>query len=175
MIGGQLRGVQDERPDASPCAKRAFALENGGFNPVFRFGCEDIELGWRLHQRGLKVIFNPLAIQFMIRKLSLEACCQRLHKQGQSQYLFSRMHAAAEIQEWCEIPRYRRDWPELSKRIEQVTAQAHVLDRWARRSVERDVPLAYGVEQELHRLYDLTFRAHKLAGIAAAERTQSGW
>ena len=36
--------------------KRGFLLENGVFNQAFRFGCEDIELGYRLSKFGLKVV-----------------------------------------------------------------------------------------------------------------------
>ena len=41
--------------------KRAFLLEHGVFDPRFRFGCEDIELGYRLSKHGLTVIYDPEA------------------------------------------------------------------------------------------------------------------
>jgi glycosyltransferase involved in cell wall biosynthesis len=40
---------------------RAHVLEAGGFNPDF-LRAEDVELGYRLHSRGLKFRFNPKAL-----------------------------------------------------------------------------------------------------------------
>lgn len=37
--------------------KRSFLVRHGVFHPAFRFGCEDIELGWRLARHGLTVIY----------------------------------------------------------------------------------------------------------------------
>ena len=35
--------------------KRSLLVRHGVFHPDFRFGCEDIELGWRLRRFGLKL------------------------------------------------------------------------------------------------------------------------
>ena len=37
-----------------PLASAKFLIEHGVFNPVFRFGCEDIELGYRLSKQQFK-------------------------------------------------------------------------------------------------------------------------
>jgi len=69
--------------------KRSFLLEHGVFNPIFRFGCEDIELGYRLSKHGLKVVYNAHAVSYMIRPITFIEFCQRLVRQGYSQYIFS--------------------------------------------------------------------------------------
>ena len=51
--------------------KRSLLLEHGVFNPVFRFGCEDIELGYRLSKHGLRVIYNKSAVSYMVQKWTL--------------------------------------------------------------------------------------------------------
>ena len=51
--------------------KRKFLIEYGVFNPVFRFGCEDIELAYRLSKSNLKVVYNARAVSTMVRDIFL--------------------------------------------------------------------------------------------------------
>ena len=120
--------------------KRDFVLENGGFNPVFRFGCEDIELAYRLSKKGLKVVYNPRAESVMIRSLSFDSFCNRLRRQGNSQFVFSRLCRDHEVQTWCEMERFYREWPELQFSHVSDVNRAKNLDRWARRSAELGLP-----------------------------------
>src|SRR5204863_5645625 len=71
--------------------KREFLLAHGVFNPAFQFGCEDIELGFRLAHRGLRVIHSRLARSTMVRSIDIEGFCERLVKQGRSNAHFSRL------------------------------------------------------------------------------------
>jgi len=146
--------------------KRNFVLESGSFNPSFRFGCEDIELGYRLKQRGLKVAYNPRAVSIMIRKLSFDSFCDRLRRQGNSQYVFSRLCRDKQVQSWCEIDSFNDEWSKLAPFHNIEVKRARDLDRWARRSAELGLPLENVVKDELHMSYYRAFKSTKFAGIA---------
>jgi len=146
--------------------KREFILTSGGFNVVFRFGCEDIELGYRLSRRGLKILYNPRAISTMIRKLSFESFCNRLRRQGNSQYIFSRLFPEPEVQYWCQMPMFYSEWPALSEVYKQILDRARALDHWVRRSGELGLPLDQAILAETHDAYYKAFKACKLYGIS---------
>lgn len=58
--------------------KRDFLMKNGVFDENFRTaGHEDIELGYRLANKGLCVLYNPEAIGYHYRHLSYAAACRR--------------------------------------------------------------------------------------------------
>jgi glycosyltransferase involved in cell wall biosynthesis len=152
--------------------KRAFALESGGFNPIFRFGCEDIELGYRLAKRGLKVRYAPAAVSVMLRRIPFDAFCNRLRRQGNSQYVFSRLWREPEAQRWCEVEDFQKEWPSIAPTFDTLMLRARALDDWARTSFEVDLPLEPQVKDLLYDSYYRAFRACKLAGIA---ETQSRW
>ena len=64
--------------------KRTWLMQHEIFDPQFDFGCEDIELGYRLARHGLIVRFEARARSTMIRTLTLRAFLQRATKQGRS-------------------------------------------------------------------------------------------
>ena len=110
--------------------KRGLLLKHGLFNPVFTFGSEDIELGYRLsHAAGLKVLYNQLARSYMIRPIQFDAFLARCQRQGRSQAWFSRLHAAPEVQKWCCRPRAEGTWEYLKLEFDQQA-------RWARKLTE---------------------------------------
>ena len=82
--------------------KRSLLLQFGIFNPVFRFGCEDIELGYRLSNQGLRVVYNKRDLTQTIRKIDFDGFCNRLERQGASNYVYSQLHPEPEIQQWTE-------------------------------------------------------------------------
>jgi glycosyltransferase involved in cell wall biosynthesis len=91
--------------------KRRLLLEHGLFNPVFTFGSEDIELGYRLSLSAeFKVIYNEKARSHMIRPINFENFLARCQRQGKSQAWFSRLHPAREIQKWCNRPQAEGIW-----------------------------------------------------------------
>lgn len=150
--------------------KRAFALESGGFNPIFRFGCEDIELGYRLAKRGLKVRYAPQAVSIMIRRIPFDAFCNRLRRQGNSQYIFSRLWREPEAQRWCQLHDFQQDWPVIAPSLESRVLRARVLDDWARTSLDIGLPLEPQITNLVHNAYHEAFIACKLAGIAETQR-----
>jgi len=83
--------------------KKDLIQKIGGFDPIFKFGCEDIELGYRLHANGFKVIYNENARSTMIRTISLNDFCHRVEKQGYSNWIFSKKHPKPEVELWTEV------------------------------------------------------------------------
>ena len=90
--------------------KRGLLVRHGVFHPDFRFGCEDIELGWRLRQFGLRVVFEPRAHTVMIRTLNFDQFCARSYRQGSSQQRFASMHPEPEVRTYCEIDEAAAAW-----------------------------------------------------------------
>jgi glycosyltransferase involved in cell wall biosynthesis len=145
--------------------KTGFLRNHGIFNPVFRFGCEDIELGYRLTAQGLKVVYHKPATSTMIRALSLDDFFNRLIRQGESQYTFSQLHKAEEIQRWTEVQNADQEWADIGPAFEAITRSARNLDNIVNQRQ------AAGLESDeytlslLHRSYWNAFRACKLKGI----------
>ena len=120
--------------------KRSFLIEHGVFNQVFRFGCEDIELGYRLSKHGLKVVYNKKAVSKMIRPISFDDFCDRLIKQGRSQYVFSNLHDDPEVHSWTEMDNLMNEWNKVSKIYDQIMRAANELDKLA------NLKLKYGYD-----------------------------
>lgn len=145
--------------------KRSFLERHGTFNPIFRFGCEDIELGYRLSKHGLQVIYNPKARQIMIRNLAFDDFVQRLIRQGESQYVFSKIHADREIEQWTEVVGAETEWHALSELYENLVRSTRALDHIANKKMEYGFGLDKSTEKLLHKRYWDVFRASKLKGI----------
>jgi hypothetical protein len=141
-----------------------FLAAEGIFDPSFRFGCEDVELGYRLARRGFKVIYNAEALSFMNRGVTFEEFCGRCVRQGRSQHHFANvLHGEdPEVRRYCDVDGAAERWAEVAPDV----------GRWKERVAEleariADEPASRG---ELYSLYGRTFRALKLKGIAEAQR-----
>ncbi len=154
--------------------KRGFLRKYGLFNPVFRFGCEDIELGYRLSKHGLKVIYNAKALSTMFRELSIDDFIRRLIKQGESQYVFSRLHESPEVQQWTEVDGVEEAWRDIALNYDRITQSARALDRIANLKLEIGLPLDKMTEKLLHRAYWHAFRVEKIKGIVARRDNSVG-
>lgn len=153
-------------------AKRVLFTRFGVFNPLFRFGCEDIELGWRLQQKaGLRVIYEPAARTTMIRALSFDNFCERSRRQGRSQFLFARLHAAQAVQDYCEIETASDLWPRLRTHYAGVLRYARALDEMLQRGGAATAPIAAETEADLDAAYALAFQLCRFKGIADAAAT----
>jgi FkbM family methyltransferase len=145
--------------------KRAFLLDHGVFNPVFRFGCEDIELGFRLSRHGFKVVYNPRAMSYMVRKFAFDEFCRRLNRQGQSNYVFSRLHSDPVVQQWTEVIGAMEAWAKIGRTYDVVIRSGRELDRIARLRAGCGMPMDETDTMLLHQGYWAAFRASKIKGI----------
>jgi cellulose synthase/poly-beta-1,6-N-acetylglucosamine synthase-like glycosyltransferase len=148
--------------------KRQFLMEHGIFNSKFKFGCEDIELAYRLSKHGLRVIYNSRAITTMLRPITYDQFCERLIRQGQSNFVFSQLHPESEVRAWTEVDDLYK-WPLLELVYDTM------------RKSGRDVDAIYRTKQKLgidttddrellHEAYWTAFRASKIKGIANAAK-----
>ena len=149
--------------------KRRFLVDHGIFNPVFGFGCEDIELAFGLSKHDLRVVYNPQAVTTMIRGFSFEQFCDRLIRQGRSNFALSQLHPDLLVRRWTEVDQVS-DWETLEpaslhSQIGQrlgcaCSIQATAWDRQLRRS------------RILTRNW-LAFRASKIKGMASAAASEA--
>ena len=153
--------------------KRSLLLEFGIFNPVFRFGCEDIELGYRLSRHGLRVVYNKNAISHTVRKISFDDFCRRTVSTGSSGYVFSKIHPELQIQRWTEADTADQYWTIIDGHYEAILNSARKLDSMA------NLWLGTGLEQDddnislLYQAYWAAFKACKTKGIIEKKRTFS--
>jgi glycosyltransferase involved in cell wall biosynthesis len=151
--------------------KRGLLVRHGLFHPGFRFGCEDIELGWRLSKSGLRVVYEPRAHSEMIRSLTFDQFCRRSYQQGRSQHLFASLHAEPAIQSYCGIDEGRRAWA-----AERSEYASHL--RWTRQlehlTLTRraaGLPVHDELQRTLTDAYGRSFFLSRAKGIADAAST----
>jgi GT2 family glycosyltransferase len=149
-------------------AKRSLLIEHGVFNPAFRFGCEDIELGWRLDPHGLRVIYEPAARSTMIRALSFDDFCRRSIRQGRSQWHFASLHAEPAVRAYCEIERALAIWPAVQGDFAAILRRAEGLDRMMLQRGLEAPSLSAASQAELDEAYAQAFFLCRAKGISDA-------
>jgi glycosyltransferase involved in cell wall biosynthesis len=162
---GQILGFSHFWGGRSSC-KRRFLLQHGTFNPVFRFGCEDIELAFRLSKHGFRVVYNARAITSMVRPYTFDQFCDRLIKQGRSNFVFSRLHRDPEVRDWTEVDEIRK-WDRIEPAYVTLRKSGRDLDSIFRYKHEVGIDTAEDREI-LHKTYWTAFRASKIKGMAEA-------
>jgi hypothetical protein len=72
---------------------RKWALEEvGGFDPIFTKAADDVDICWRLLERGYRIGFSPSAIVWHHRRPSIKAYWQQQAGYGESEALLERRH-----------------------------------------------------------------------------------
>ncbi len=144
--------------------KRLFLLANGVFNPLFRFGAEDIELGYRLTKAGLRVIYNAQAVSCMVRYLTFEEYCRRSYLQGLANWWCGQLHTDPQFHRWCQIDQIELEWNDLEPRYDTILKIAVDLHRYAQARINAGLALDDLTLQLLHRGYDAAFEAARIKG-----------
>ncbi len=67
---------------------RQYLIESGGFDPIFR-RAEDVELAYRLQERGLLFYFNPDAIGYHFAERSYNSWIDTAYSYGKNDVIFS--------------------------------------------------------------------------------------
>ena len=88
---------------------REFFRESAGFDEDFgEYGWEDIELGWRLHGMGMRLIYHPAAVAYHHHPTSVRGFVRRQRRVGASAWNFYRKHPEmADFLNVDRLPRYR--------------------------------------------------------------------
>ena len=141
--------------------------EHGIFNQAFTFGCEDIELAYRLTRFDLQVIHNRHAVQYMNRPLTYDEFCARCERQGRSQWAFSQLHQDHRIQEYCQVIDVAERWSGIQLRLASAVQRARELEA-ALADLQEQPPSE--VIEELYSLYRFTFDGFKVKGIVEASK-----
>lgn len=145
--------------------KKVFLMENGVFNPIFRFGAEDIELGFRLSRFGLKVVYNQHAVSHMIRTLDFDDFCGRCYQQGRSNWKFSKLHPDEAVQQWTMAKTATDEWVSIKPHYNQILKSGRDLDRFAIERVNADLPIDAVTTVLLHHAYHQAFNAERAKGM----------
>jgi len=73
--------------------KTSFLRQSGLFSESFRYAaCEDIELGFRLRQHGMRLIYVPDAVGYHLHPMDLDSFSQRQFRVGQMMALLLNLH-----------------------------------------------------------------------------------
>lgn len=113
--------------------KRELYLKVGGFDEEFLFGYEDIELGLRLHNAGLRLLYEPGARVAHVHRYEWPAIERRFRLVGGGEYLMVRKHPDFPPFFLRKFRRQRRSsplsaWPRL---VDYVPSRARGLRRAA--------------------------------------------
>lgn len=150
--------------------KRELLLKHGLFDPVFRFGAEDIELAYRLRNAGLRVRYNAQAISTMIRTLSVDGFARRCELQGRSNWVFYQRHPTKLVQAWTQIEGVAEEWAQVEAYYPRLLQSAIKLDQLANARIEHDLTCDPLLTQLLHRAYAALFRASRIKGTVERMR-----
>lgn len=153
--------------------KRRYLLSHGIFNPIFKFGYEDIELGFRLQSHGLHVVYWPLAVNTMIRKISLQRFLKRCFLQGQSAYRFLSLHpnhpGLAAILSLADA---EDEWKRLERNYLSVIQAAEHLDAMVRQLPSNQLQNPDTYREILSYAYARAFRAELIRGFIEARQAE---
>ena len=85
--------------------KRGFLLKNGLFCEEFRAAAyEDLELGYRLEQKGLKIFYNKKAVAYHDHYTNIDIACQRMEEMGKWAVLYNQKVPVSRRLPRCIIP-----------------------------------------------------------------------
>jgi glycosyltransferase involved in cell wall biosynthesis len=147
--------------------KKSFLKKYGVFNPVFRFGCEDDELGYRLSKHGLRVVYNNKAVSTMIRDISFDDFILRLVKQGRSKFIFSTLHNTPEVKKLTNVLEAKEKWEFIEPSYDNIIKSAAALDKIANKKMEFGFGIDSHLRYLLHQAYSIAFCASELKGIVS--------
>ncbi|MGC2108022.1 MAG: glycosyltransferase family A protein [Candidatus Korobacteraceae bacterium] len=162
---GQALGFAHFWGGRSSC-KRRFLLQHGVFNAIFRFGCEDIELAYRLSKYDLRVIYNSRAQTSMVRAFSFDQFCDRLIRQGRSNFVFSQLHPDPQVQAWTEVNDLAK-WEVIEPVYGTLRKSGREVDAVVRLKEKLHLP-ANEDRRLLYECYWTAFRASKIKGMSEA-------
>lgn len=103
--------------------KRQFFLEAGGFDKVFTFDYEDLDLAWRLHQKGLQLWYERKALAHHLHPYDWEKVVRRYESKARAERVMQSRHEwfapwfAAIVRDATAHPEASVLWPKLADRV----------------------------------------------------------
>jgi GT2 family glycosyltransferase len=91
MTAGHYEATHRQFYTGNASLGRDFLLASGGFDERFR-RAEDVELAFRLHDRGARFIFNPDAVGYHYAERSFASWIQNARAYGRNEVLFDRYY-----------------------------------------------------------------------------------
>jgi GT2 family glycosyltransferase len=135
-------------PGCNMAYRRAELLAVGGFDPQFRAAGDDVDVCWRLQERGATLGFHPAAVVWHRRRSSIRGFWRQQRGYGNAEALLE------------------RKWPERYNRRGHLTWAGRLYDRasarafrptriyhgtWGTGAFQPEEPLEYGALAELVR------------------------
>jgi GT2 family glycosyltransferase len=121
--------------------KRAAFLGAGGFDPDFGTAdYEDLDLGWRLYERGMRLRYEPGALAYHLHDYGWTEIERRYSNRARAERLMLSKHDWFEpwfynrIRFYASKPRVARLWPLLADRVVHRTGPASA---WTRERADR--------------------------------------
>jgi GT2 family glycosyltransferase len=120
--------------------KRALFEAAGGFDPDFVFDYEDLDFGYRLGQRGMRLLYEPKAIVQHLHPYSWDAVERRYRSRAGAEQLMMSKHDwfkpwfHGQIERAAQEPPAPRAWPLL---VDYVPSRPVRLRRAAERRANR--------------------------------------
>jgi glycosyltransferase involved in cell wall biosynthesis len=171
MREGELLGCGRFYGGRTSC-KRAFLVQCGVFDQSMP-GLEDIELGFRLAQHGLRVLYHPKAVSHMNRAVTYADFCGRCEAQGASRVVFARLHPDPAVGEALGLHMAEERWNRAREALPSHVARVGELERLAEVCLDRQ-ELA-SLREELFALYKSTFESYFLKGTVQEMRSASAF
>jgi GT2 family glycosyltransferase len=94
-------------------------LATGGFDPDFVFDYEDLDLGWRLHEQGMRLLYEPAAVALHLHEHDWASVERRYESRARAERLMRAKHAwfspwfHRQIAGHDAAPPVSRAWPYL--------------------------------------------------------------
>jgi len=130
--------------------KAEFLRKNGMFDEDFQsYGCEDLELGYRLTRKGLRLIYNPRAVGYHYKRMSFADACRRAELASAAEKVFRTKEAGVCFAQMVE--RRRRTFTYRVQKL-MVTCLAPALAP-LKYLLDTHVPLPWAVYRALYHYY----------------------
>jgi GT2 family glycosyltransferase len=134
----------------------------GGFDEAFVYYYEDLDLGWRLHEAGMRLRYEPAALARHLHGYDLDRLRQRFAGVARGEHMMASKHAwfspwfASRFRAAAEVPAVSTVWPRLVDRVPSwLPGRRHVerqADLWYRQQLAPAFLAAFDGQDDLAEL-----------------------
>lgn len=140
---------------------RAFLLAHGLFDENFR-ALEDLELGWRLRQRGLRIFFEPRALADHEHPMTLSGICREMHVRGRMLRRYVDLHGMTPgLADYMDVGAEQGGW----KRRARQRAERVLWSAWTAGALKRFLDRPRPPTRLRQYLFFKLLHVYKLAGF----------